>query len=205
MIMSELQLATVRRADVPPDRRRRFYAYLDEFHSFTSHGNVSYEKLLSRACKYRLPLILAHQQTGQLSPDLVREIFGNVSTLISFLVSRRDANLISRECIRDDVPGRETVAPEELVTLNIGEAFTKIGTHAFPMQVTTTLHEFEKNMAVKTYVIESSQRAQDGQEPAEAQSDETCEESERSREPARRSDRIPADPFADLTDPQDLY
>jgi len=205
LIMSELQLATIGRADVPPQRRRRFYVYLDEFHSFTSHANVSYGKLLSRARKYRLPLILAHQQTGQLSTDLVREVFGNVSTLISFLVSRRDANQISRECIRDDLPGRVTVAPEELVTLNVGEAFVKIGTHAFPMYVTTTLREFKKDWATKADIVYSSRREEKRQVTAERQQDGTSEEPPRRRAATKPSDGIPADPFADLTDPQDLY
>lgn len=205
-IMSELQLAVVGRADTSPDKRRRFYVYLDEFHSFTSHANVSYEKLLSRARKYRLPLTLAHQQTGQISTDLVREIFGNVSTLVSFLVSRRDANRISRECIRDDRPERETVAPEDLVTLTVGDAFAKIGTHAFPMRVTRTLNQLDGSKAVREKIIKDSRRktkrmATDrrAERPAATGGD---------AQPARSdagADDIPPDPFADLTDPQDIY
>lgn len=204
LIMSELQLAAVGRADTPPNQRRRFYVYLDEFHSFTSHANVSYEKLLSRARKYRLPLTLAHQQTGQLPTDLVREIFGNVSTMVSFLVSRRDANRIGRECIRDDRPGQETVAPEELVTLNVGEAFTKIGTHAFPMRVTTTLDQFEADPRVKDLVVERSRRPQAEETAEAAQSpaeDRSGAESTRESE----AEEVPPDPFADLSDPQDIY
>ncbi|MFB6231214.1 MAG: type IV secretory system conjugative DNA transfer family protein, partial [Salinibacter sp.] len=203
LIMSELQLAAVSRADVPESDRRRCYVYLDEFHSFTAHANVSYEKLLSRARKYRLPLTLAHQQTGQISTDLVREIFGNANTLVSFLVSRRDANRISRECIRDDVPGRQTVDPEELVTLGVGESFAKVGTHAFPMQVTATLESFEKDLAVKDQIIADSRRdkADRATEVAEAGSDY---DSSPAASDAGDAD-VPTDPFADLDDPQDLY
>ncbi|MCA9774810.1 MAG: hypothetical protein KC466_20485, partial [Myxococcales bacterium] len=136
-IMSQIQLATVSRADTPARERRRFYVYLDEFQSFTAHSNVSYDKLLSRARKYRLPLILAHQQMGQLPPNLLKEVFGNVSTIVSFLVSRSDANFIAREFVRDDAPDKKTVAAEELVTLDVGEAFVKIGTMAFPFGVTS--------------------------------------------------------------------
>ena len=197
LVMSELQLAAVGRADVPPQKRRRFYVYLDEFHSFTAHANVSYEKLLSRARKYRLPLTLAHQQTGQLSADLVREVFGNVSTLVSFLVSRRDANRISRECIRDDRPGRKTLDSEDLVTLDVGNAFAKVGPRAFPIRVTTTLDDFERDTSVKDRIIADSRRKK-----PEASTTATGH-TEPSQEAS--AEDIPADPFADLDDPQDLY
>jgi hypothetical protein len=195
LIMSELQLAAVSRADTPAHKRRRFYVYLDEFHSFTGHGDVSYEKLLSRARKYRLPLTLAHQQTGQLSADLVREVFGNVSTLISFLVSRQDANRISRECIRDDRPEPESIDPTDLLQLDVGEAFAKVGTHAFPIRVTTTLDDFEADRPVKEQIIAASRRPAsdaDAGDPVKT-------------EAATEADDVPEDPFADLADPQDLY
>jgi energy-coupling factor transporter ATP-binding protein EcfA2/cell fate (sporulation/competence/biofilm development) regulator YmcA (YheA/YmcA/DUF963 family) len=203
LIMSELQLAAVGRADVPPEQRRRFYVYLDEFHSFTSHANVSYEKLLSRARKYRLPLTLAHQQTGQLSADLVREVFGNVSTLVSFLVSRRDASRISRECIRDDLPEYPTVDPDDLVTLDVGHAFAKVGTHAFPIRVAVTLEDFEADAEIKNQIIADSRRTSDDSGTAVSE-----DEYGKSSEPQKTDvddESIPADPFADLTDPQDLY
>lgn len=203
LIMSELQLAAVGRADVPPEQRRRFYVYLDEFHSFTSHANVSYEKLLSRARKYRLPLTLAHQQTGQLSTDLVREVFGNVSTLVSFLVSRRDANRISRECIRDDLPERQTVDPDDLVTLDVGHAFAKVGTHAFPIWVAVTLEDFEADAAIREKIIADSRRASD--QSITAASGDEYREGSGPQETETEDEAIPADPFADLTDPQDLY
>jgi len=202
LIMSELQLAAVGRADVPPEQRQRFYVYLDEFHSFTAHTNVSYEKLLSRARKYRLPLTLAHQQTGQLSTDLVREVFGNVSTLISFLVSRRDANRISRECIRDDLPERQTVDPDDLVTLDVGHAFAKVGTHAFPIRVAVTLEDFEADAAIRDKIIADSRRKSDQSGTAASG---TNREGSGPRKTETEDEAIPADPFADLTDPQDLY
>ena len=203
LVMSELQLAAVGRADVPPQKRRRFYVYLDEFHSFTAHANVSYEKLLSRARKYRLPLTLAHQQTGQLSADLVREVFGNVSTLVSFLVSRRDASRISRECIRDDLPEYPTVDPDDLVTLDVGHAFAKVGTHAFPIRVAVTLEDFEADAEIKNQIIADSRRTSDDSGTAVSE-----DEYGKSSEPQKTDvddESIPADPFADLTDPQDLY
>lgn len=105
--------------------------------SRTSCGiaSKSYEKLLSRARKYRLGLILAHQQTGQLPLELMREIFGNVSTMVSFQVSQSDASKISKEFISQYDFNIETLPTEELLRLNVGEAYCKIGKNSFPMYV----------------------------------------------------------------------
>lgn len=199
-IMSQIQLATVSRADTPQRERRRFYVYLDEFQSFTAHSNVSYDKLLSRARKYRLPLILAHQQMGQLPPNLLKEVFGNVSTIVSFLVSRADAGVVAREFVRDDAPDKKTVAPEELVTLDVGEAFIKIGTLAFSLGVTSTLRDIEAHRDNRRAVLEASRRP--GREPG---ADEEAMPGGRTREKERPSEEIPPDPFSSDFDPQDVF
>jgi Type IV secretion-system coupling protein DNA-binding domain len=81
LIVSKLQLAAMSRMDIPKAARRPFYLYMDEFQTFTGVNETSYEKMLSRARKYELCLILAHQQTGQIPKLLMREILGNVSTM----------------------------------------------------------------------------------------------------------------------------
>ncbi len=96
-IVSKFQTATMSRANVPENDRRPFYLYLDEFQNFCGTASQSYEKLLSRSRKYRLALILAHQQTHQIPLPLLREVFGNVSTLIAFQVSHPDAVHLAKE------------------------------------------------------------------------------------------------------------
>ena len=127
LIVSKFQTAVMSRADVPPEQRRPFYLYIDEFQTFTGGAATSYEKILSRARKYRLSLILAHQQTGQIPQPLLKEILGNVSTLISFVVSRQDALRLSGELL-SEVDGQVASLPsEEILTLKVGEAWCKIG------------------------------------------------------------------------------
>ena len=127
LIVSKFQTAVMSRANVPPEQRRPFYLYIDEFQTFTGGAATSYEKMLSRARKYRLSLILAHQQTGQIPQPLLKEILGNVSTLIAFVVSRQDALRLSGELL-SEVDGQVASLPsEELLTLKVGEAWCKIG------------------------------------------------------------------------------
>jgi len=94
LLVTQFQLAAMGRADVPEDKRRDFTLVVDEFHAFTTD---SFTTILSEARKYRLCLVLAHQFTEQLSPELRAAIFGNVGTIIVFRVGSRDAEILERE------------------------------------------------------------------------------------------------------------
>jgi hypothetical protein len=77
---------------------------------------------------------LAHQQTGQLSHGLLREILGNVTTLIAFNVSHDDAVKLSKEFVVEMGVESEYLPPEELLRLKVGEAWGKIGKTIFPLR-----------------------------------------------------------------------
>lgn len=154
LIVSKLQLAVMGRASVPAHRRRRFYLYVDEFQTFTGTSSTSYEKLLSRARKYRLSLILAHQQTSQIPPALLKEILGNVSTMVSFAVSRDDARRLSGEFISKLGGEVEALDAGDLLGLRVGETYSKIGTTSFPMY--TELVSVEPDYERRDEVIQAS-------------------------------------------------
>ncbi|MFM7232838.1 MAG: hypothetical protein ACKO3S_12770 [bacterium] len=97
LIVSQLQLATMSRAEIPEHDRRPFYAYLDEFQKFCNTDSVSYLEMLARGRRYRVPLILAHQETGQIPDAIMRGIFGTVSTMAAFTISYADAMRLGRE------------------------------------------------------------------------------------------------------------
>src|SRR5207248_7777845 len=69
LLVSQLQLATMRRAEMPEAERKPFVLYIDEFQNFASDAE-SLEKILSEARKYGLGLVLAHQFTSQLPAEL---------------------------------------------------------------------------------------------------------------------------------------
>ena len=156
LIVSKFQSAVMSRADVAPDRRRPFYLYIDEFQTFTGGAATSYEKILSRARKYRLSLILAHQQTGQIPQPLLKEIFGNVSTLISFVVSRTDAQRLSGELLAELDGEITSLPPEEILRLKTGEAWCKIGQNTVFMK--TYLAPQESDYRRAELVIERSRQ-----------------------------------------------
>lgn len=135
LIISKFQTATMSRADITKQARKPFYLYLDEFQNFCGSASRSYEKILSRARKYKLGMILAHQQTGQLPQELLREILGNVSTLVCFQVSQLDASKLSKEFISQHDFDIEPIQSDELLRLGVGEAYCRIGRSSFPFYV----------------------------------------------------------------------
>ncbi len=94
MLITKIQLAAMRRANIPEERRRDFYLYVDEFQNFATD---SFAVILSEARKYHLNLIMTNQYTAQLSETVTDAIFGNVGTMAVFRVGATDASLLEKE------------------------------------------------------------------------------------------------------------
>jgi len=155
LIVSKIEMAVFSRADTPKALRRPFYLYLDEFQTFAGVVDKSYGRVLSRSRKYKFSICLANQQTGQLSTEILNEIFGNVSTLVSFNVSRADADKLAKEFQVEDEEGQLTdLSPSELLSLRTGEAYVKVGTQSFFMN--TRLFDVEPDYDRAEVIIEQS-------------------------------------------------
>lgn len=94
MIITQIQLASMTRADVAESERKDFYLYVDEFQNFATE---SFQTILSESRKYHLSLTLANQYMDQLIPEVRDAIFGNVNTLITFRVGGSDADVLEKE------------------------------------------------------------------------------------------------------------
>lgn len=94
LILSSFYLASLSRQDIPEEKRKSFFLFVDEFQNFVPENFTS---ILSEARKYRLCLTLAHQYLGQLDEKLREAIFGNVGTIIAFKVGAGDALYLEKE------------------------------------------------------------------------------------------------------------
>jgi type IV secretory pathway TraG/TraD family ATPase VirD4 len=102
IIVAQIQMAAMSRADMPKDQRKDFYLYVDEFQNFATD---SFATILSEARKYRLNLIMAHQYINQLvvskfgntSSAIKDAVFGNVGSMMSFKVGAEDAEYLAKE------------------------------------------------------------------------------------------------------------
>jgi len=94
LLLAKLQMAAFSRSELPPNKRRPFYLYIDEFQNFATE---SFGVLLSEARKYGLSLILAHQTLAQISRELKGIILANTGFQVYFRLNRQDAQTIAKE------------------------------------------------------------------------------------------------------------
>lgn len=94
LLVAQIGVVGLSRADIPEASRRDFYVYLDEFQTFAT---LSFATMLAELRKYRVGLILAHQYLGQLEPEVRDAVLGNVGTMISFRIGVQDGEKIRKE------------------------------------------------------------------------------------------------------------
>jgi len=94
LLVTQFQLAAMRRANLTDSERKPFYLFIDEFQNFSTDSFVS---ILAEARKYGLGLVLSHQYVDQVPLAVRQSVFGNVATLISFRVGYNDAEALQAE------------------------------------------------------------------------------------------------------------
>jgi energy-coupling factor transporter ATP-binding protein EcfA2 len=94
LLITKFQLSAMSRVDVPEEKRKDFYLYIDEFQNFATESFIN---ILSEARKYHLSLILAHQYLDQVPEEIVKAVFGNVGTFIVFRLGANDAEIFNKE------------------------------------------------------------------------------------------------------------
>jgi len=94
VLIPKILAAAMSRADMPEEKRKDFYLYVDEFQNFAT---ADFATILSEARKYKLNLTVANQFIGQMEEEVKNAIFGNVGSVVSFRVGVTDANYLQHE------------------------------------------------------------------------------------------------------------
>jgi len=94
MLITQIQLSAMNRVFQSQSDRSDFYLYVDEFQNFATEAFI---KILSEARKFHLNLIVANQYMAQLDRPIQDAIFGNVGSLMSFVVGNQDAYILAKE------------------------------------------------------------------------------------------------------------
>jgi hypothetical protein len=94
ILVPKILVAAMSRQDVPEEKRKDFYLYVDEFQNFAT---PDFATILSEARKYHLNLVVANQFIGQVEEDVKQAVFGNVGSLIAFRIGVTDANFLQHE------------------------------------------------------------------------------------------------------------
>ena len=94
LLVTSIASAAFSRIDIPPQDRKVFFCYLDEFQSVSTPAVI---EMMSELRKFRLGLILAHQYISQLDVKVRDAVLSNVGTIVAFRTSQADARFLERE------------------------------------------------------------------------------------------------------------
>lgn len=151
LLVSQLQIAAMSRADVPESDRRDFFVFVDEFQNFATE---SFATTMAEARKYRLSLTVANQYLAQLDEDTLHALFGNVGTLVSFQVGAKDAELLADQFGGD-------LAPADLMRLPRYHAVARLlidGTPSLPFTMRTIPPHAHRRESQRPDVIRATSR-----------------------------------------------
>jgi hypothetical protein len=117
LLVSKFQQLAMARQSQKSSLRRNFWIYIDEFHNFIT---PSMAEILSGARKYRIGLVLAHQELRQLQRDseVASAVLSNPYTRVCFRVGDDDARKLSS--------GFSSFDDINLQNLGTGEAIARI-------------------------------------------------------------------------------
>ena len=88
MLLTKIQLSSLKRARKPQDERTPFCLYVDEFQNFAT---PSFIQMLSESRKYKVFLTMVEQSTSQQKDrNIVNVILANVGTIITFRSANPD-------------------------------------------------------------------------------------------------------------------
>lgn len=135
LFISKIKAAALSRTNIPESRRVPFYLVVDEFQNFMGYN---FEEILSEARKYKLGLVLAHQNLAQIERSMRESIFGNVYNNLFFKLSHNDTREVSNAFTGRD----KALLHQSLLTLNVGEAICRVPDGTFRR---TKIHHINPN------------------------------------------------------------
>lgn len=118
MFVAKIQQAAQSRQDLEERDRRDFMLYLDEFHNYITPSMAG---ILSGARKYRLGLVLAHQELGQIksrSESVLSAAISNPAVRVCFRLGDGDAKKMADGFAHFDAG--------DLQSLGVGEAICRV-------------------------------------------------------------------------------
>ena len=137
VLIPKILIAAMSRQDVPEEKRKDFYLYVDEFQNFATQD---FAVILSEARKYHLNLTVANQFISQMDDEVKNAVFGNVGTISSFRVGIADAGFLGKQF-------EPTFSEHDLLNLAMGDIYLKTmvnGVPAKPFSLQVTAEEMKK-------------------------------------------------------------
>jgi len=115
LLVSQFQLAAIRRGALPPRERMPFYLYIDEFQNFQTSA---FNEIMTESRKYQLCLTLANQKLADLE-EKTRGAVQGAETFVYFRPFDEDASRIARNLTQ--------FTADDLLNLDEHEAIVRQG------------------------------------------------------------------------------
>jgi hypothetical protein len=145
-LLTLLHQTALSRENIPPDCRKLFSVFIDEVHRFTT---TAIEDIVNETRKYGVTLTVAFQQVGQL-PAETMDALASANVQSIFRLDSTDARRMTNSF-------RDRVRPEDITSLNKGEAIARIGSEVVRIKTLGRL-EPSPNNSRDRIIAESRQR-----------------------------------------------
>jgi uncharacterized protein DUF87 len=122
ILIPKILIAAMSRQDIPEEKRKDFYLYVDEFQNFATQD---FAVILSEARKYHLNLTVANQFISQMDDEVKNAVFGNVGTISSFRLGVSDAGFLTKQF-------QPEFGEHDLLNLGTGEIYLKTMINGVP-------------------------------------------------------------------------
>ena len=124
VLIPKILIAAMSRQDMPEEKRKDFYLYVDEFQNFATQD---FAVILSEARKYHLNLTVANQFISQMDDEVKNAVFGNVGTICSFRLGISDAGFLTKQF-------QPEFSEHDLLNLGTGEVYLKTMINGVPKE-----------------------------------------------------------------------
>ena len=150
LLMAKFQQTAMSRQRQAQALRRDFWLYLDEFHNFIT---PSLAEILSGARKYRLGLVLAHQELRHLQrdPEVASAVLSNTGTRVCFRLGDQDARAMES--------GFSSFEARDIQNLDTGEAICRVERSDFDFNLSVPMPKFPSEAeasAVRQRIVAAS-------------------------------------------------
>lgn len=102
--LSQISHATINRMNIPEEKRRPTFFYIDECGDYLKGEDSSISRLLDKARKYRLGVTLAHQRVGHLTADTFSAVRANCAIKIVGAPEDGSLNTLMRDLRVEHIP-----------------------------------------------------------------------------------------------------
>jgi hypothetical protein len=141
LLLAQIQQTFIRRDFMLETNLIPYFFYIDEFQTYATSSEKSFQEILNRFRKYKVALTMAHQVTADIPSKLLSVIIGNVGTAIALKLAGEDAPFFAKELQIKDRDNH--FRPDLLQNLHTGQGYARTPKENEGILITIPLNLFQ--------------------------------------------------------------